>query len=130
MAALQTSTAILQEAVNALATYYTQVAAANALMVSRSTLQSRLREASRRGVKPKGVVDQRDPQVMASTIKRLEVELKAHQKVTEQSEIIKGVIGTMARKVEELDPPAWIVKRRPGHGSPGVPTLLDRKSVV
>src|SRR3990167_1209216 len=120
------SAALLQQAVDAVAKYDgNQVAAAKALGIVRSTFQGRLREALRLGVKPGDrLPDPDDVQALKAKVKRLEVELHAHQKVDDQTEIIKGVIGNMARQVEELNPPAFIVKPSSLHSRPGVPTLF------
>lgn len=120
------SDALYQQAVNALAEHKGSAQrAAAALGIPRPTLQSRAREAEVRGFKPGGgLTDANDPQALKSQIRRLETELKAHSKVAEQSEIIKGVIGSMSRQVEELVAPAWMITPRPKADAPGVPTLF------
>jgi len=124
MATPKLSDALLRNAVNAHAQYSgNQSAAAAALAVDRSTYRHRLRVAARRGIKA-GVENANDPQVMQSQIHRLTEELKRHQKVSDQTEIIKGVIGSMTRQVEELDAPKWVVTPSTKRSQPGVPTLF------
>lgn len=117
---------VLRETMNALRDAKgNQTTAAGVLGIARTTLQNRERAAKARGVKAGAAVAKTDdPQVMKGTIRRLEAELKRHQKIGEQSDIVKGVIGTMTRRVEELDPPKWVINQSPGHKSPGVPTLF------
>jgi hypothetical protein len=125
MANPKMSDALLQETINAMAKYKGVSEAARALHIPRPTLQCRAAEARQRGLKPNnGIPDGNNPQVMRSQIRRLEAELKAHQKVAEQSTIIKGVIGAMSRQVEELDAPTWTVTPRGTTSAPGVPTLF------
>ena len=120
------SDAVLQVAVNAVADAKgDQTAAARALKLNRQTLVGHLAKARDRGIKPnKGRVDITDPQALTGQIRRLEAELKAHEKVSEQAQIIKNVIGTMARQVEALEPPRWMIGEKARISSPGVPTLF------
>jgi len=84
-----------------------------------------VRTAKTRGFVPRdGLVNPDDVGALRAQIKRMEAELRAHSKQDDQTEVIKGVIGTMARRVEELDPPAWIVKPHRLESAPGVPTLF------
>ena len=100
-------------------------AAALALGVSVSTLKTRVIIAERRGIKPTpGIVSPDDPKALRGQIKRLEADLKAHEKTSDQVQIIKGVIGSMARQVEALEPPAWLLKSKDKPSAPGVPTLF------
>lgn len=126
MAALDLSDAMLQEAMNAVhAAKGNQSTAAEALGIARGTLQNRIRVARARGIKPGPAVPKtNDPQMLKGQIRRLEAELKASQKVQEQSSIVKGVIGTMARQVEALDPPKWLITPNTKPSAPGVPTLF------
>lgn len=126
MAMTDLSDDVLQEAVNALAAAGGVLThAAKALGVGRTTLQHRITTAKARGIKPGAAVPKTDsPQVMKGQIRRLEAELKLHHKASDQVEIVKGVIGTLARQVEALDPPAFVVNAKPGGKSPGVPTLF------
>lgn len=127
MAAPRLSDTILQETVNTLAAHGgNQTKAAAALGMPRATFKDRLHEAHGRGVKPNaGVPDADDVQSLKAKVHRLEAALRVHDKQSEQGRIIKDVIGTMARKVEELDPPAWVVNApAKSASSPGVPTLF------
>ena len=126
MATTRMSVALMQEAVNARAAASgSTTKAARAMGIPRPTLQARLREADAQGMKPNGCLeDANDPQALRSQIRRLEAELKAAAKVDEQATIIKGVIGKMARQVEELEAPEWIIKPNSKPSAPGVPTLF------
>lgn len=102
-----------------------KAAAASALKIPINTLKSRLVIAEQRGIKPtKGAASPHDPKALVGQIKRLEAELKAHEKTADQVSIIKGVIGSMTRQVEALDPPDWIVNHMGKPSAPGVPTLF------
>jgi len=126
MAMSETSTSLLQQAVNALAKCAgNQSAAAKYLTLNRNTFRCRLVEALRLGLEANGdSPDPDDMQSLRSRIKRLEAELRGHEKKSEQAQIIKGVIGSMARQCEELDPPAWVIRPQAGASAPGVPTLF------
>lgn len=120
------SDAILQETVNALAANGgNQTKAAVVLNLNRQALRERMIKAAARGITPNaGQPDADDVQSLKAKVHRLEAALKVHDKQSEQGRIIKDVIGTMARKVEELEPPTWIVNVRDKASSPGVPTLF------
>jgi len=124
MASKELSDALLLAALNALAQHDgNQSHAAQALGMDRATFRHRLRLAERRGLKA-GVASADDPQAMRALIQRLTAELRAAGKVSEQTEIIKGVIGSMARQVEELDAPQWVLTPSTKTSMPGVPTLF------
>lgn len=121
-----TSPALLQEAVNALAAHNgSQVHAASAIGIPRGTFRERLQRASVAGITPNaGLPNADDVQGLKAKVKRLETELRGHERQSEQGAIIKAVIGNMARQVEELDPPAWLVREQGAAKLPGVPTLF------
>lgn len=120
------SDAVLQATVGAVAKENgNQTAAAFALGITRESLVSRLRSAKQRGIKlGNGVDDPNDPALLHAQIKKLQGELAKHERAEDQAEAIKGVIGSMSRKVEELQPPAWIIKPSGTPSAPGVPTLF------
>jgi len=120
------SGALAQEAINALAANGgVATKAAAALGISRGCMEGRLFTARSRGMTPNaGMPSADDVQSLQAQVKRLETALKGHEKQSEQSRIIKGVIGGMARQVEELEAPAWVVNTPARASSPGVPTLF------
>ena len=120
------SDALAQEALNAVAAAGgNQLGASRAMGINRNTLVGRFRAAKERGMTPNaGMPDSDDVQSLKAKVKRLETALHAHDRQDEQAEVVKGVIGSMARKVEDLDPPAWLVKDQGAAKSPGVPTLF------
>lgn len=126
MATPAISATLLQETMNVLAAHDgNQTASAKAMGLARATFQSRVREAERQGITPNaGTPSADDVQALKSKVKRLEAALKTHENQSEQGRIIKEVIGGMARQVEELDPPAWLVRTSGAAKSPGVPTLF------
>lgn len=119
------SDALLQATVNAFAAGKTQSGAAKLLGLPRTTVQGRLDEARARGITPNGSkIEVEDAQGLKAKIKRLESSLKSHESQSDQARQIKAVIGAMGRQVEELDPPAWLVRGQGKAKSPGVPTLF------
>ena len=123
---LPASDATLRKALDAMIAHGGNKAeAAASLGIPRNTLDSRLQQAGRRKIKPTpGIVSPDDPKALRGQIKRLEAELKGHEKTSDQVQIIKGVIGSMARQVEALEPPAWLLKSKDKPSAPGVPTLF------
>jgi hypothetical protein len=114
---------LAQQAVDAVAAHGSEVKAAIALGMPRATLQDRIRVARTLGLK--SATEPADsPRSMADKIHRLEAALKAHDRQSAELDIIKGVVGGMKRKVEELDIPPFMLSPRKLHGSPGVPTLF------
>jgi hypothetical protein len=125
MANEKLSNALAQQAVNLVAQHGSQQLAANASGISRSSLQSRLAIAKARGLKPgKGLSDSNDAQALKAQVKRLEAELKRHEAQSSELETIKGIIGTLSNRVEELAPPKWLVPSNDNPSAPGVPTLF------
>lgn len=126
-----------QDALDAITEYGTQVAAAQALGISRQAMQNRLRTATTLGLKPSpGVADRPMKSLspdasesgMVSTLRRqitrLESDLKARSKVETDADIIRGIIGALARKIDGTEIPEWVTVSRGKESSPGVPTLF------
>ena len=113
----------LQKAVDAQAQYGSTSKAAVALGLVRETLQSQLRRAQHLGIKPR-IQNANDPVMLKRRIRELESHLKASERRNSDLEIIKGVIGAMKRKVEDLDPPPFLLTPHSSDTSPGVPTLF------
>ena len=118
------SAALAQEALNAVALHGTNGAAV-ALGVPRTTIQSRVHAAKRLKLTPgTGIVDPDNIQSLRDRVKRLEAELRGHERQDDEVRIIKGVIGALAHKVEEYDPPEWTIRPKDKRGFPGTPTLF------
>ena len=126
MAGAPVDPSILQQTVDALvAAGGVRAAAATSLGISVSTLKWRLVIAAREGYKPSAKAkNPNDPKALQGRIDQLEAALRGHEKQSEQAEIIKGIIGAMARRVEELNAPGWVLQAREKASSPGVPTLF------
>lgn len=119
------SDSLLQEMVNTVVDCGTQAAAARKLGISRNTLVDRLREAKGRKITPNsGRVDPNDVQGLKDQVKRMEAEIRTAQKAESQSQIIKGIIGTLGRKLDDYVPPAFTLRTRNQASVPGVPTLF------
>ncbi len=122
MATKPTPVEILQAAVNAVQQAPNTSAAALELDISRNTLDSRLAQAKRRGIKPTVAAPQTiDPQV---EIRRLKRELSEAQAESADALAVKRLIGGMAEKTASARPPRWLGEKMKAPGSPGVPTLL------
>lgn len=120
------SNSLAQEALNALAAADgNQTHAAHALSIGRSALQNRINVARLRGMTPNsGQPDADDVQALKAKVKRLEAAIHRSDTESEQGKISKDAIGSMARKVEDLAPPKWMVRDLGAAKSPGVPTLF------
>ena len=120
------SDALAQQAINTLAAHNNNMTqAASSLGIGRGAFQNRVCIAKNRGMEPNaGQPDPEDVQVLKAKVKRLESELRTHGKQSEQSKVIKDIVGEMARQVEELEAPKWVVNPQGKAGSPGVPTLF------
>src|SRR6266550_4947991 len=94
-------TKLLQEAVDALVrSGGNRAQAAQGLGLARDTFNNRIKVASANKI-VSTVSDPNSPKVLQGQIKRLEAELKTASKLSDQAEIVKAVIGSMARQVEE-----------------------------
>lgn len=125
MAQKPLSPALMQATVNAVAAANgNQTEAARALGLSHSTVQHRMERATAAGITTAAVAKGDDPQVLRAQVKRLENELKARGRASEQVEVVKAVIGKLARQVEDLDIPPWVMPAAAKPSSPGVPTLF------
>ena len=126
MSAIPMSDALAQEAINTIAAHDgNKTHAANALGISRGALQGRAIAAEHRGLTPNaGTPDADDVQGLKAKVKRLESSLRSHETQSDQARHIKAVIGNLARRVEALDPPTWLIKQQGKAKSPGVPTLF------
>ncbi len=125
MATPPLSDALMQEAVNALATHKTQNEAANALGLPRETFLTRLRAAKRHGVQPgKAIENIHDVSFLKAKTKRLEADLAAMtRRVNEQDDSLHII----KRLIHDCDlpprPPKWLVGPTSGKNT-GVPTIL------
>lgn len=125
MAHAALSNALAQQALDAYAEHGSQFKAARALGISRATLQARLAIARQRGLVPSAsLIDPDDAPALKAQVKRLEAEIKAQDKQSDQLATIKGIVGSMSRQVETLQPPAWMITPRGKTSAPGVPTLF------
>jgi hypothetical protein len=123
MAARRNSDEVLQQAADALAVHGSQQKAACALDIPRPTFESRIREAHRRGIVSK-MESPESATALKREVERLRSMLKTKDREDADLDIVKRVIGAMAGKVEQLDPPEWILKPRRQESAPGVPTLF------
>jgi hypothetical protein len=115
----------MQQAVDAVARYGNETAAAMALNIPRQTFQGRVHEARRQGIKPgTGVVDVRDVNYLKTQIKRLEAELKSAGREQFEHAIIKDKILNLEKNVEGAAIPTWVIRPDRKRESPGVPTLI------
>lgn len=124
--AIPISDAKVQVSVNALAKANGNVrAAAKAIGIPVQTFYHHIDVAKVRKITANdGAINSTDPQVMKATIKRLENAIHVYENKIGHDDIIKGIIGTMARQCEELDAPSFLLKPTSKLSSPGVPTLF------
>ena len=114
---------VIQETVDAVATYGSQVQAAKKMGISRSTLRHRLYEAKTKGIVSKKT-DINSNSSLKNQIQRLETELRSSARESADAEVIKKIIGTMKSKVENFTPPKWLLNPIKKESSPGTPTLF------
>lgn len=123
MATPRLSNEVLQEAIDAYAAHGSEYKAAAALGIPRNTLGSRLAQAKSQGMK--AAVEAPDsPRRLKRRIQQLEATVKSIERQGAELDIVKKLIGGLARKVEDYAPPAFTLTPRDQHGSPGVPTLF------
>lgn len=114
---------LAQQALDTYTAVGTLEGAAKALKLPRNTMQGRITAARRYGLKA-ATEDPRSPRALEAKIRHLETELRTAERDQDELDIIKGVIGSLSRKVEQLDPPTWILEPRNKASAPGVPTLF------
>lgn len=126
MSAPRLSNTLAQQAVDAAHQFKSLREAGRVLGIPQETVLKRRDAGIARGFKPSGarIVAGEESTQLKRQITRLEHELKLSAKTTEETEVIKAVIGRMARQVEELDAPVWVVRPQPKVSAPGVPTLF------
>ena len=110
-------TAAEQQAVAAVKTHGSQVAAARALGINRSTLRDRLRNA----LLPAAPADGSS---VKAEITRLRKDLRDAQKQSAEAAEIKKAIGVIRANVENTEAPPWMSAPIAKPSSPGVPTLV------
>jgi hypothetical protein len=88
-----------------------------------TTWQQRLSYAKQYGI-TSGLEPKDSPAALKETIKRLEQELRLSARKATDHDIIKGVIGTLGRKLDAIDPPQWTINPLKQDSAPGVPTLF------
>lgn len=123
MSAPKMSHELMQEAVDQVATHGTAEGAARAMGIPTNTLKSRLYAANAKGITSK-IHPPDSPKVLKEQIRRLEQQLKIAGKKGSDLDIIKGVVGSMARQVERYIPPDWTIEPRNKESAPGVPTFF------
>lgn len=125
MSQRQLSKALLQQAVNAYAEAGTFPGAAALLGIPRNTVQSRVHDAQRRGVKPNGGRhDPNDLQAVKAELKRLKAENANLKENALTSDTIRRSIISLTRDVDKTSTPPWALNTKKGHDGPGVPTLF------
>jgi len=119
------SRTLAQQAVNAVAEHGTQQAAAAALGVPRTTLQSRVFAARGFGLKPNGGrIDVDDVQALRAELKRVRSECAALQaKALDDAAVKRRIVG-LRDDVASTRPPEWAQPAEHKPSSPGVPTLF------
>jgi len=115
---------LVQEALDLVAKYGGASAASRASGIPVRTLEGRV-IAGRGRYKLQARTEGPDsPGVLKDRIKRLEIELKRATQLKSEADSVREVIGAMANKVEELDPPKWVLTPQHASSAPGVPTLF------
>lgn len=115
---------LAQQALNTMTEHTAQRRAASVLGLSRGALEGRLQAARDYGLTPKGVVDPNNPQVLQSTVKRLEAELRRANSVSSEIEAVKMAIGGVSAAVDSFKPQPWLIEPNDKPSAPGVPTLF------
>lgn len=118
---------LAQEALDLVALHGSNAKAAAAIGIAPSTIHQRAATGRQLKLKPNpaAIANGTDGVLtLKSRVKRLEAELKASQQAETQTGIIKSVIGALSNKVNELDPPQWLITPNTRPSAPGVPTLF------
>lgn len=123
MPAKKLSDELAQEAVDALAKTGGADPAARSLKIPINTFKSRLYEARARGFESK-FESPDSPRMLKERMKKLETELREAQKESADAKQVKELIGDIATKTAQAEPPPWLEQKRGKVSSPGVPTLL------
>jgi hypothetical protein len=114
-----------QAALDMYALLQSEQRAADELGIPRPTMQGRLARARALKLVPaQGLDDHGSPKVLAAKVKQLEAALKASSQRSTDLDIIKGVIGAMASKAAEYQPPEWTISPATKAHHHGVPTLF------
>ena len=119
--------AVLQEAVNAVAKHAGNVShAAAELGINRCTLKGRMDAAKQRGIRPgKSVENMEDITHVKVKLKRAEAELGRLRETSFDERVVREIIGTLAKRIDQAEPPGWLVSpMKASSKSPGVPTLF------
>jgi len=124
MAAKKLSKSVAQAALDAVVKHGSVCAAANALGVSRSTLQNQMAIAEQYGLKVDATKDKDNPRLLRKRIEQLESELKKAETRQDETEILKNAIGTINSKLDDASAPAWTFDPPKRIAYPGVPTLF------
>lgn len=116
---------IFQEAVDAVAQYGDQVKAATALGLSRTTLQSRYREACTKGITPSAhIEDLNNPAHLKLKLKRALIELKHAKDQALDHDRVKRTLLKLDTAAAQSELPGWLLKAPPDQDGPGVPSLF------
>lgn len=117
--AITTPDNVLQQAVDVVARSKSKIEAAKLLQIPVSTLNSRLRDAERKGIKVSIT-----PESPEQAVRRLERELRGAQQESADAAAVKALIGGLVKSSSELEIPKWVETARDAHSGPGVPTFF------
>lgn len=117
--------ALLQEALDTMATHSAVLAAANSIGVNEMTFRRRLAQAKTTGLTvSKGLVEVDNPDMLRRQIKRLETDLGAARKIASSQDDTLVVLKNLIRDASQAPrPPKWLVKPSAGKNT-GVPSLF------
>lgn len=123
MAAHKLKKADLQAALDAVQAHGSLVGAAEALHMPRGTLENRVRRAYDAGLAARGAAPD-DPRELKRQIRALALELKSAQSRSDEAAIVREVVGDIADRISQYEPPAWLPTPLAKPSSPGVPLLF------
>lgn len=115
---------LMQEAVDAVAKFGTQWAAARALGIPRPTLQHRIESAQAHNIVAGGVASSADNDQLRDRLREVETQLRNIRSNTLTDEYVKRKILGLREELDTVDSPKWAITPKRDKALPGVPVTI------